>query len=884
MEVALQESPLFILKGLPGSGKTAVVLHFLKALSGRLNCRYVRLIPGTGFEALFRELGIVSEGVDAPAQALDLVRHINETPGCWVLEDLHCLEKSNAQVLLRVMQAYLRSWVVITSREEPPLSQLEAVDLIQEKLAPMDEASSVKLLEHLLVRSGHKVEDPERLKKAAQPLNGHPFLLKLLATVWAEGKAPVGEFLVREVLQGLTPEAKGFLQRLALSRIPLAEGAMVSWPGFSELNGLSQKFLVEADQGHWTVPRILADQVGQLPAEEARALHLSLAEFQQKQGEIEAALFHWLEGGKPEAAAALLEKEAFALISQGRYQVLLDSIPLLEKCGLADSPPLLKARSFVLSNSGRWEESLKVLQLLEKCPGNELEALVSRASANLNRGEWQTALAEYRNAIQHSDLAVELHTKSVHYIVLLEAFRGQADIARAVLEANPLPVQANPTHRYRIESLLCHFEGNPVRATELAQKATAEATRLHARRQVALSHQAHAEALCDLGQIDAARQAVREALDWGRRAGDAQVLGFSYLTLGRIEYEAGQALEARTAWQEAELCFLSQGHRNGAAMAHLGLMRIQMDRGQFDEKGWQRCLKAAQECGNLSLVQDLQILAKRHRSGSAPVAIKPEPETAPSSDGPWLEVQLFGNFLVKGPMGTLTERDWPTRKAAGVFALLCHGGKHGYSDQRLVTHFWPDSAEEQARSSLRSALHQVRASLKKVVQLTDSQGIQRSRKVGTVHLDVPMRLDTADQSRLLTQGEDAYLRQDYSQAIEALGAAAELYQGDFLESFRDEWTDAPRFGYKETAIKVCHLLCLSYIACKQGEAAESAARRGLQLDNLSEELHMGLMEAYLLQGLKAEALRHYRKTLQQFEDELSLYPHSFDSIFARLVI
>mgnify|MGYP003598449388 CR=1 FL=1 len=85
-------------------------------------------------------------------------------------------------------------------------------------------------------------------------------------------------------------------------------------------------------------------------------------------------------------------------------------------------------------------------------------------------------------------------------------------------------------------------------------------------------------------------------------------------------------------------------------------------------------------------------------------------------------------------------------------------------------------------------------------------------------------------------------------------------------------------------MRVCQMLCLSYLESKQGEEAEAAARRGLILDDLSEELHCGLMEALLLQGLRAEALRHYRKTLHYFEQELSLYPRSFDSIFERLVV
>jgi DNA-binding SARP family transcriptional activator len=887
LKAQLAENHLVVLKGIAGIGKTAVVLHLLRSLSDTVDCHYIRLSPGVGLQALFNELGAVSEAVGASAQALDLVKLMNRInpsgqTSCWVLEDFHCLDRSDAQALLRVLQAYLRNWVVITTREELPLPSLESVDIVQEKLSSLNQDSSVELLSHLLRRAGREVPSQESLQASCQSLNGHPFLLKLLASVWNEGTSPVAEFLMREVLQGLGAKPLSFLSCLSLSQLPLPQSVFANWDGADELQSLAQRFLVEGELNRWSVPRLISDQLQPASAQLAIETHAQLASHQESQGELEAALYHWQKANRPEQAAKLLERQASALISQGRYQTVLDCLKLIEDSGLKISAGLLQSYSFVLSNLGRWEDSLAVLRRLESFPDYASETLIARAGSLLNRGDWGAALADYRQSLDNPQLPADQRIKCVHYIVLLEAFRGQLQVARQLLDSNPLPEGMNPSHRHRIESLLNHFEGNPERAAELAQKAIEGACKLGARRQIGLSHQAHAEALCDLGQYHAARTAIHTALEWGRRVGDAQVLGFSYLTLGRIEYEAGQTLEAHAAWQESEMAFVSQGQRNGAAMAHIGLLRIKLDQGQFDEKNWQRCLKAAKECGNLSLEAQLQALLPNKKP--APVTVPAPVQATNSADDSLLRVQLFGNLVLEGPLGSLSERDWPTRKAAGLFALLCHAGKQGYSDQRLVTHFWPDSAEEQGRSSLRSAVHQVRTALKKVIQLSDSQGIQRSRKVGSVHLEIPMRLDISDQANLLASGEGAYLRQDYAAAIEALQQATNLYQGNFLDSFRDEWTDLPRQHYSQTALRVCHLLCLSYIAVKQGEAAEAAARQGLLLDNLSEELHMGLMEAFLVQGLKAEALRHYRNTLQLFETELSLYPRSFDSIFARLVM
>ena len=874
----LSDSPVVVLKGLAGIGKSAVVLHLLERLSGDRSCHYVRLLPGLGLQPILDELQSETRAAESRGQVFDLVRQLNAQGACWVLEDLHALDPGLAAQLVRSLQVYVRSPVIVTSREELALSPMELVDLVQFKMEPLDESCALELLQRLLARRGQPPQPVEALSLALRPVAGHPYLVKLLAAVWNEQGSPVGEFLVGEILAGLSAPATQLLRRLALSRVPLSESALSRWEGASELASLSQKFLVEKSASGYFVPRLISESLlSSLNAESTALLHRELAEIHEAAGEVEAALYHGLEGGELDFTLNLLERESARLSSHGRYQVLLDSLPRLEVSGRTLPPRLLQAKSHVLSNLGRWEDSLRCLDALEQVPGYQLEARLSRAGTLLNQGEWERSLQGYASILGHPEATREMRTKAAHYSILLHAYRGEVEQGRVLLEQHPLPESWQAAHRLRIESVLCHFEQRPERSLELAQQSLAEATRLQARRLGALCQQALAEALCDLGQYEAARAPLQESLDWARRAGDAQVLGFSLLSLGRLHHELGQAVPARQAWEESELAFVSQGNRNGAAMARQGLLTLERAHGGEDDKNWQRCLKAAEECGNPPLRQAL--LAMK-RGATPKMSALPSPATSRAT----LQVQLFGDLLVTGPLGELQERDWPTRKAAGLFALLCYAGGKGYSDQLLATHFWPDSNEERARSSLRSALHQVRTSLAKVAGDEVAQGLRRSRKVGTVHLDMEMLVDRRDLKRLLEAGEGHYLGKDYDAAIQDLQQALDLYRGDFLEKFREDWTDSPRQACREDALRVCQLLCLSYLATHQGEAAEAAARRGLLMDDLSEELHMGLMEAFLLQDLRAEALRHYRKTLHYFEEELSLYPRSFDSIFDRLVV
>ena len=874
---------MLVLKGLAGIGKTAVVLHLLEKRAAQQPCHYVRFLPGLGLQPVFEELQSESQASESRSQVFDLVKQLNARGGCWVLEDVHWLEPDQAAQLLRSLQAYVRCPVIVTSREELPLNSLEQVEFLQFKLEPLEASGALELLEQLLSRRGLPVESQECLQDALKPVAGHPYLIKLLAAVWNEQRTAVGEVLVGEIVSGLAPEAIHLLRCLALTRLPFSQASLQKLKGQAHLPGLTQKFLLEKSGNGYAVPRLITEYLVRSTEKDlSLRVHRELARIHHQAQEVEAALYHGLQAEDLEWVLTLLESESSQLTSHGRYQVILDCLPPLEAAGLSLPPRLLQAKSHVLSNLGRWEESLRALEQLEKIPGHELEARLSRAGTLLNQGEWQRSLQGYAEFLSSEQASPEMRTKAAHSTILLHAYRGETEQGRALLERFPLPESWPSAHRLRIESVLCHFEQRPERALELAQQALAEADTLQARRLGALCRQALAEALCDSSQYEAARPPLQESLDWARRAGDAQVLGFSLLSLGRLQQETGQEVLARQAWEASELAFLSQGNRNGAAMARLGLMQLEKSHGGGDDKNWQRCWKAAEECGNPPLQAALSKLQSTSRPAVAsPGPVQPAP-APPSLSG--LQVRLFGDLQVSGPLGQLSERDWPTRKAAGLFALLCHGGGKGFSDQLLVTHFWPDSSEERARSSLRSALHQVRTSLAKVAGEEVAQGLSRSRKVGTIHLDMEMCVDSLELKRLLATGENHYLARDYPAAIDDLQQALDFYRGDFLEKVREEWTDLPRQGCKDDAMRVCQLLCLSYLASMQGEAAEAAARRGLALDDLSEELHRGLMEALLLQGLRAEALRHYRKTLHHFEAELSLYPRSFDSIFERLVV
>ena len=75
------------------------------------------------------------------------------------------------------------------------------------------------------------------------------------------------------------------------------------------------------------------------------------------------------------------------------------------------------------------------------------------------------------------------------------------------------------------------------------------------------------------------------------------------------------------------------------------------------------------------------------------------------TDAEGLELRLLGSFAVTGVVGTLP------RKGQALLAYLCRRPGRTAPRETLVGLLWSDSAEEQARASLRQTLSVVKRSL-----------------------------------------------------------------------------------------------------------------------------------------------------------------------------
>jgi DNA-binding SARP family transcriptional activator len=201
-----------------------------------------------------------------------------------------------------------------------------------------------------------------------------------------------------------------------------------------------------------------------------------------------------------------------------------------------------------------------------------------------------------------------------------------------------------------------------------------------------------------------------------------------------------------------------------------------------------------------------------------------------------------------------------------VRALLCYLAVTGrpHSRPTLAGLLWGELPEANAQNNLRKALSNLRQVVGAHLDIT--------RQEVAFDRDAPYWLDVEAFEGLLG---GASTQTD----VERLQEAVELYRGDFLEGFYvrrapafEEWATVQRERYRRQALEGLEALVSHHLAVGDYAAAEAAARRQLEIDDLRESAWRGLMEALARDGQRNQALAEYEKCRQLLQAELGVAP------------
>ncbi|MBC8038634.1 MAG: adenylate cyclase [Rhizobiales bacterium] len=222
-----------------------------------------------------------------------------------------------------------------------------------------------------------------------------------------------------------------------------------------------------------------------------------------------------------------------------------------------------------------------------------------------------------------------------------------------------------------------------------------------------------------------------------------------------------------------------------------------------------------------------------------------------------LHLKLFGQFEIAGPEGRI---GLSSAKLSAFLAYLAMARKPVPREQ-LTTLLWGSHFEDQARQNFRQALARLRKAIGPEALISDDQ---------TVQLSPSAVASDARQFESLAGRESA----------DELRQAVDLLDGDLLagidvkESPWEDWLSEERRRIGNLACGV--LVRLGRIELERGKTADALQRAEacIRRDIFREDAHRLAIQAFVVLGRRAEALKHYQSLAERLKQELGTPPEA----------
>lgn len=236
---------------------------------------------------------------------------------------------------------------------------------------------------------------------------------------------------------------------------------------------------------------------------------------------------------------------------------------------------------------------------------------------------------------------------------------------------------------------------------------------------------------------------------------------------------------------------------------------------------------------------------------------------------PTLKLQLFGRLCARHGRRVLHSFD-----AGKVQELFCYLSLYPkpHAREMLACMLWTESSTSQAKKYLRQALWQLQATL-------EANLGPLNRRLALVEADwvqlnpaMDLWLDVAEFEKACVAVDVRPGHELTADSAQSLHNAVQLYQGDLLEGFYQDWC-----LYERERLQNIYLAALDHLICycetnQSYQQALTYATEVLRFDPACERTHRHLMRLYFAIGDRTAALRQYQRCLVALKTELGVRP------------
>lgn len=228
-------------------------------------------------------------------------------------------------------------------------------------------------------------------------------------------------------------------------------------------------------------------------------------------------------------------------------------------------------------------------------------------------------------------------------------------------------------------------------------------------------------------------------------------------------------------------------------------------------------------------------------------------------------IEMLGKLQAESGEAAISR--FRTRRVSLLLAYLAYYPKRRHSREELTDLLWPDCESEAARRNFRQALSSLRHHLEPPSLAPGSIVVA---KQGLVSINP--ELVTTDVTEFGDLVESANQATSNAEKIARLTKAIDLYCGDFLPGFYDDWVQRERLHLEDQLVSALQTFVQVCVEEGRNEEAIKYVRLALAKDHLREDLHASLMRLYLACGRPHSALQHYRDWKDTLATELSEEP------------
>ncbi len=233
-------------------------------------------------------------------------------------------------------------------------------------------------------------------------------------------------------------------------------------------------------------------------------------------------------------------------------------------------------------------------------------------------------------------------------------------------------------------------------------------------------------------------------------------------------------------------------------------------------------------------------------------------------------VSLFGKFDVRCDGRVLTSLD--VCKMQELFCYLLLFRERPHPRETLASLLWSDKSTAQSKRYLRKALWQLQAILEPLAGSINGHLLLVEPSWIQINSEADFWLDVAAFEEAFHHTEGVPGRELDAGRVQTLRYASDLYQGDLLEGWYQDWCLYERERLQHQYLAILDKLmdyCEAHGECETGLAYGT---RILRYDLARERTHRRLMRLHYLAGDRTAALRQYKCCVRALEEELGVGP------------